>query len=244
MPKISQMYRATVRGSSGRKLGKVTDVLFDPAEPRVVGFLVRRTPLLWIIKLKPRFAPWPDGIEVVAGQPLDLSVPALLAPSAADRALGHDWDTTVVWRDMAVTDTDGTLLGKVKDVGFGRKTGKVLSLTMSEGTGIDLAVGTAEVPGKAVRGFDAGAVVVDTGEAEDTGTSGGAARTAATAYVKAKIAGEGAVDKANAALDNSPVMKAAAENVKPEEMGRTVGGWYRAARKAADRAMNDLESKQ
>jgi sporulation protein YlmC with PRC-barrel domain len=220
MPKISQMYRATVRGSTGRKLGKVADVLFDRAEPRVVGFLVRRTPLLWIIKLKPQFAPWPDDSEVAGGAPLMLSVPSLLSPSAADRALG-----------------------KVKDVGFGRKTGAVRSLTMSEGTGIDLAVGTAEVPGRAVSGFEAGAVVIDTAEADDSGTSGGAARAAATAYVQAKVAGEGVVDKANAALDDSPIMKAAAENVKPEEVGRTVGGWYRAARKAADRAMDDLEKK-
>jgi sporulation protein YlmC with PRC-barrel domain len=243
MPKISQMYRATVRGSTGRKLGKVADVLFDRAEPRVVGFLVRRTPLLWIIKLKPQFAPWPDDSEVAGGAPLMLSVPSLLSPSAADRALGYDWDETVVWRDMVVTDVDGTLLGKVKDVGFGRKTGAVRSLTMSEGTGIDLAVGTAEVPGRAVSGFEAGAVVIDTAEADDSGTSGGAARAAATAYVQAKVAGEGVVDKANAALDDSPIMKAAAENVKPEEVGRTVGGWYRAARKAADRAMDDLEKK-
>jgi uncharacterized protein YrrD len=243
MPKIAQMYRATVRGSTGRRLGKVTDVLFDPSEPRVVGFLVRRTPLLWIIKLKSRFAPWPEDREVVAGVPLVLSVPALLSPSAADRMLGYDWDTTVVWRDMMITDTGGTLLGKVRDVGFGRKTGKVLSLIMSEGTGIDLAVGMAEVPGKAVRGFDGASVVVDTEVAEDSGTSGGAARAAATAYVQAKIAGEGLVDKANVALEESPVVKAAAESVKPEKLGRTVGGWYRAARKAADRALDDLESR-
>jgi len=243
MPKITQMYRATVRGDKGRRLGKVQDVLFDPSEPRVVGFLVRRTPLLWIIKLKSRFAPWPEDREVVAGAPLVLSVPSLLSPSAADKALGYDWDTTVVWRDMVITDTDGTLLGKVKDVGFGRRTGKVLSLIMSEGTGIDLAVGTAEVPGKAVCGFDGASVVVDTRMAEDTGTSGGAARAAATAYVQAKIAGEGAIDKANTALDESPLMKAAADHVKPEKLGRTVGGWYRAARKAADRAMDDLESR-
>jgi hypothetical protein len=114
---------------------------------------------------------------------------------------------------------------------------------MSEGSGIDLAVGTAEIPGKAVKGFEAGAVVVDTAEAEDQGTSGGAARSAATAYVKAKMAGEDAVEKANTALEESAVVKAAAKAVEPEKLGRTVGGWYRAARKAADRAMDDLESK-
>lgn len=243
MPKISQMYRTTVRGSNGRRLGKVQDVLFHASEPRVVGFLVRRTPFLWIIKLKPRFAPWPEGADVVAGGPLVLSKPSLLSPSAADRELGYDWETTVVWRDMVVVDTDGTLLGKVKDVGFGRKTGKVLSLTMSEGTAIDLAVGRVDVPGEAVKGFDGAAVVIDTEAAEESESSGGAARIAATAYVKTKIAGEDAVDKANAAFEESPVVKAAADSVEPEKLGRTVGGWYRAARKAADRAMDDLESK-
>ena len=244
MPKISQMYRTTVRGSTGRKLGKLVDVLFHPSEPRVVGFLVRRTPFLWIIKLKPRFAPWPEDTEVVAGAPLILSVPALLSPSASDQKLGFDWDTTVVWRDMMVVDVDGTLLGKVKDVGFGRKTGKVLSLIMSEGAGIDLAVGTAEIPGKAVRGFEEGAIVIDTKVADDTGTSGGAARAAATAYVQAKAASEDAVDKANAALEDSPIVKAAGEAIQPEKLGRAVGGWYRAARKAADSAMDDLETKK
>ena len=241
MPKITQMYRATVRGSNGRRLGKVQDVLFDPADARVVGFQVRRTPFLWIIKLKPRFAPWPVDGEVTAGVPLVLSVPALLSPSAADRALGYDWETTVVWRDMVITDTQGTMLGKVRDVGFGRKTGKVLTLRMSEGTGIDVAVGTAEIPGTAVVGFDGSTVVIDTEAAEEAGTSGGAARVAATAFVKATMAGEGAVDKANAALDESSIMKAAAESVDPERIGKTLGGWVRAARKAADRATDDLD---
>jgi sporulation protein YlmC with PRC-barrel domain len=243
MPKISEIYRTKVYGSTGRRLGVVADVLFDPTQPRVVGFLVRRTPFLLIIKLKPRFAPWPEGQEVAAGAPLRLTVPKLLSPSQADRALGHDWEDSVVWRSMMVTDRDGTLLGSVKDVGFGRKNGWVLSLTLSEGGLMDSAVGTATVPGDAVIGFDGSTVVVDSDKAEEEGTSGGAAKVAAAAFVTTKMASERAVDIANAALEESAVVKAAAEKIEPEKIGRTLGGWYRSARKAADKAMDDLDAK-
>lgn len=244
MPKVSEMKNVPVLGTNDVLLGTVADVLFDAAEPRVVGFLVEPPKLAIVIRPKGRFAPWPADGEVVGGEPVRVDGTKLLGPRAASRLLGYDWETTVAWRSLPVTGPNGAREGYVKDVGFGRKTGSVRSVTVSLGATRDAAVGSTLVDGEHVKGFDGHAVLVTVEGLQSGQLTGGAAQVAGAGAAYAKVNGEQIVDKANKAVEESPVVKAAAKAYDPERVGRGLGSMIRKARKAAEKGLDEFENRQ
>ncbi len=245
MPKISEMEGATVQGVGGSFLGTVADVLFHPTEPRVAGFLVDPPKVGGRVKLlKARFLPWPEGHEVHADKPVRADGDKLMSDRQAKKTLGYDYHTTVVWRGMPVNDPHGEREGWVKDVGFGRRKGTVRSLTISSGPTKDVAVGATVIDGAHVRGFDGTAVVVTVEGLQAGELAGGAAQLAGAGAAYAAVHGERMVDKANKAVDESKMVKAAAKAYDPEKVGRGIGSFIGRARSAATKGLDDFEKRQ
>jgi sporulation protein YlmC with PRC-barrel domain len=234
MPKVSEMKSVPILGTDDVPLGTVADVLFDPWEPRVVGFLVDPPRVAVVIKPKQRFAPWPEDFEVVPGEPVRIRGKSLLGSRAASKLLGYDWETTVVWRGMPVTGPNGAREGYVKDVGFGRRTGSVRSVTVTVGATRDAAVGATVIDGDHVEGFDGHAVQVSMLGLESGELVGGAAQVAGAGAAFVKVKGEQIVDQANKAVEESAFVKAATKAYDPKKVGRGLGGMIRKARKGLE----------
>lgn len=234
---LVDLYRTPVVSAKGKRIGKVADVLFDAERAAVVGFVVQRPRLLYILDRKDRFLAL-DRTAPSRGEVAVTSEKDAWDKQAAKR-LGIDWETTVVWSGMPVRTESGRQLGKVGDVEFDETTGVVRSVKLSSGATADLAVGTRSVPGMHVRGYREGAVVVGD-EALTAELEGGAAAAAgkATAVAK-KQAGEAAV-AAGAAVGQAVVAtKKAAKAAAQTETGKKAIGWLKAMRDDLVDAMGD-----
>lgn len=221
MPTVSGRYRTRVVGERGRRVGRVVEVIFDATEPRVVGYVVERPRFLWLFDRKDRMLAF-DSTRKQEGR---LHVTGSAAFDAkAEKRLGIEWDRTVVWRGMPVVAENGERVGTVGDVGFA-KDGAVTRLMLSGGVASDVAVGTREIAGELVRGFDGNAIRVDDAAA-DAEYAGGAAAVAGRTAASASVAAERAAEKAKdavAAAAASETGKAAAK------AGKTALGWVKKA---------------
>lgn len=188
MPRVSTMMGRRVYGASGRRLGRASEVLFHPSEPRVVGIQVQPDPHFYIISRRPRFALVAD-VEAVGEDVLRLSTDRLPAERAGERVLGHSWHDTVVWRGMPVHSEAGEVVGAVHDAVYAHSTHLVTRLVISTGAFGDAALGRLEVEGAYIGGFDGEHVIVKPGYNE-IGATGGAAKAAATGAARAKVHGE------------------------------------------------------
>lgn len=236
MPKASEMTGATVRGRKDKKVGVVTQVLFHPNDNRVVGFVVRRPELLFLIRRKPAFVPWPSTASVVAHGDIHAAGGKLLSEAQATRMLGVPFEDTVIWKGMPVTDSSGRTRGTVRDVGVGRSSGTVVALYVSQGGASDVAVGTVKIDGQYVRGFDGTAVQVSSKGFEESAHTGGAAKVAGTTAAYAKVRGEQVVDAAAEGLRNAGV------SVDAQKTGRSAGRMLKKLQDAAGKAIDDYES--
>ena len=213
-----------IGGKKGTKrIGKVRRFVFHPKEKRVVGFVVKRPDLLWMVRRKDLFVAV-SGYEIEDGRIVVSNDPAA-TNRAACKALGVDWDACVLWVGLPVMTEDGDALGVVGSVTFDRKTGVVDSVTTDSGATANALLGKREIPANLVKGFrrGMGAALAQTGaegeeseevvlgailvaeEARDIAVEGGLAEKAgeATAVV---------VDKAHTAVDKAkPVASAAAK---------------------------------
>ena len=178
MPSITAYERLAVIGRSGKKLGRVSAVLFHPSEPRVVGVQVDKGAILGVIDQRPRFVRL-SQLRGIDDEVLALDADTLPKDAAGERALGYRWDDTVVWRGMPVVSPTAQQVGTVHDVEFDAATGEVMALRVSTGAVGDLAVGRLDVSRELVRGFVDEVVVVEAGYGE-LAASGGVAKVAAT----------------------------------------------------------------
>ncbi len=191
MLSISELRGVEVRSPKRAVLGRVTDVLFHPSEPRVVGLEVTPLRLAGVVRRRVRYVPLASvAVREGALATEDRSLPS---NAVGQRLLGFSWDGTVHWRGMPVRGSDGAAVGVVADATFDG-TGVLDALRISTGVAGDVAVGKLTVPAADVRGFD-GAAVVITARSKDLPSDGGAAKAAAKAAVVAKKRG-GAAAKA------------------------------------------------
>lgn len=208
MPTLRGLEGTTVIDAKGATLGTVTRVLCDPEKAVVVGFEVQPPNVAYVVSRKPRYL-------ALAGATLSTESIAFEDPKAwggerAEKALGFEWEHTVIWVGMPVGLPSGDPFGYVRDASFYADSGVVSRILVSDGLTSDLAVGTREFEGAAVDRFD-GAVIRLNAEA-DAEFSGGFARTAGTGAAVAKVVVGDAAKKA-AELSGSAV--AAAAKSKP-----------------------------
>lgn len=165
-----------------RKIGKVFHTVFDPQKPYVVGFIVKRPDLLWMFKRKDKFIAF-DATEIVDGRVHPTMGGDSWDAKAIER-LDLDYDKCIIWENMPIQSDDGSELGRVTNVTFDARTGKVISLNSGDGATAKLLLGTYELPLSMIRGYSGGALVV-TDEATSVEASGGLAEKAGEGTAKA-----------------------------------------------------------
>jgi PRC-barrel domain len=217
----SDIERRELTGAGGVALGTVTDVLFHPSEPRVVGVVVRPPAALAVAKRPDTYLPLSALTFGEAGTRCDLE--ALPKGRKAAEGLGYDPDTTVIWMGMPVAGPDSEPVGVASNALFDESTGRVERLDVGAGIVSDVAHGRYLVPGTEVTGYRDGAVRI-TADVPDLQGSGGFAKTAADgAVVAGRLAhavGEGVVGASGATgrairtVAQADIPKRAAERAK------------------------------
>jgi len=199
-PQISlrEIYRVPVlttkRNGKVKQIGRVDDVLFDLAEPRAVGFSLKR--------------PWPAALfgrrfshRYLARSVL---VPAYDAEGAQIFTLdaqarpprGLDWERTVIFYGLPVYTTDLQKLGKVSDALIRWEDGTLAGLEVSAGVASDATLGKRTLPASYVTGFveaqqeEVPHVLVVDERAKTCGYAGGLASLAGKASARANAAAE------------------------------------------------------
>ncbi len=230
MLSLLDVSRQDVYSAKGKRIGRVADVLFAPGATSVVGFVVSRPRLLFLIDRNDRYLAL-DRTRFSADGLVVADANGAWDGSAAKR-LGHSWDDTVIWVGMPVSTESGVKLGSVRDGLFDEKTGEISAIGLTGGLTADAAVGVRDLPASVVVGFDGQAVRVKD-EAIAYETSGGAAAAAGRGTAVAKKA---AVD---AAAKAAVYTKAAAKAAGQSDVGKRAAGWFKAIKDEVVDAMGD-----
>lgn len=236
MLSLLEVMRMRVLSASGRRVGRVFDVVFAPEGARVVGFVVQRPRLLGLLDRKDRFLAL-DRCSV-AGKEVRATARDAWGRAAAART-GVAWEDSVIWVGMPVRTAGGDALGSVRDGLFDPRTGELDALGLTGGLTADLAVGVRDLPARVVRGFDGSAVVVDD-EAAEVDTSGGAAVAAGRSVAVVKKAGGDAAKKVADAGRTAAAYGASAVRVAAgSETGKKAAGWLKSLAAEVKDAMGD-----
>lgn len=233
----SRIEGKALTGTGAAALGVVTNVLYHPGEPRVIGVAVRPTALLLVVDRPGTYLPLsaltfgPDGTHC--------GLAKLPSTRRAAETLGYDPETTVIWTGMAVRGPAGEEVGRVSDVEFDEESGEVTRVDVGGGAVADVAHGRYLVPGDAVLGYLDGAVRID-GEMTYLEGSGGLAKAAAEGAVAVsaavRAAGEAVVGASGAA---GRTIKAAKESDVTKRAARTVRRTWRDSVDAFHNGMKD-----
>lgn len=141
--------------AAGEKLGKLGDVVFDPASGKVTGFFVDRGGLF----SKPKFLPAGDITNLGEDALTIQSETALLdGPSGLT---GEIAARTV--EGLPVLNASGTVLGKVADVVIDTQALTILALLLSAGIVGDTLHGKPHLPLADVQAVGTDSVVVAAG---------------------------------------------------------------------------------
>ena len=138
----------------------------------------------------------------------------------ARRRLGLDWDECIIWAGMDVRKESGSVLGYVDDVVFSPRTGRVKSVSVSEGGMANAMVGTISIESGQIVGYRDGHMVVSD-DVDERALSGGFAARAGEATARAKIAAGEASAKASKVVGD-------AVDVGSHKLGRALGKAKRA----------------
>jgi len=234
VPSLREVCRYEVFSAKGKRVGRVDDVLFAPEGKSVIGFVVARPRLFYLIDLKDRFLAL-DKSSLSGGR-VTVADPKDAWDGSAAKRLGFSWDDTVIWMGMPVRTQRGTKLGTVRDALFATEGGRLITLGLTGGVTADIAVGVRDVDARLVTGFEGGAVVL-LDEAASAETTGGAAAAAGKgAAVGAKVVGD-------AAKKAAKYGKAAAKVASESDAGKKAMGWLKSMKDTVVDAMGDEDEK-
>lgn len=234
---MRDLYRTPVLSHRGRRVGRAIDVLVHPKENRVIGYVVERPRLLFLLDRKDRYLAADrsratlDAIEATDD-------PAAWDAKASART-GVAWDDTVIWSGMPVRTVGRLRLGAVRDVTFVPESGEIVSIQLSGGAAADVALGLRSVEAGKIVGYRDGAVVVSDVVAQ-TETSGGVAAAAGRGAVVARKqvteAGSAAGRAAKSAIEYGG---AAARAAAGSPTGKKTISWLKSVRDELADAMGD-----
>lgn len=202
------LYEEKGRDGTRKRVGKVVEVLFHPDKPVVVGLMVERPDILFLIRRKDLI------VALDATKVLDDKV-VVDGPKAwgksAGRRLGIDWAKSVIWKGQPVSTESGEKLGYVRDAVFSEEDGHLNGLGLTSGIAADVTIGTKDLPAKFVRGWD-GTKIVVSDEALAIQSDGGAAAVAGrTTAVATHVAVAGAVAATESAKKAAAYAQSAAK---------------------------------
>ncbi|MGE9911664.1 PRC-barrel domain-containing protein [Atopobiaceae bacterium SGI.236] len=210
---------------STKRVGKVHNLVFSPDGKRVVGLMVKRPDIAGMVKRDDVFLAL-DSMGVIDGGLVCTRGDDSFDARACKR-LGLPLDECIIWGGMDVATRSGKPLGFVDDLTFSPKTGRLASVSVSEGSMANAVVGTVIIDADMVVGYAKGHMVVDD-EAAGAALTGGFAAKAGEATAKAKI---------RASEVGSKASKAVGEAVDKGSygLGRVIGK----AKRAVNEAMQD-----
>ena len=226
-------------GTGGVALGVVTNVLYHPSEPRVIGVAARPPALLAVVDRPGTFLP--ISALSLGEQGASCVLAKLPSAKAGAKGLGYDPDLTVIWTGMTVRGSRGQDVGRISDVEFDAESGAVSRIDVGGGVLADAAHVRYLVPGDAVLGYSDGAVRIDADVAGLPGSGGlakAAAEGAVAASVAARAAGEAVVGASGAA---GRTIKAAVDAEVTKRATRTVKRAWRHSVEAFREGMKDDE---
>lgn len=170
-----------------KKHGSVRNVVFHPAKPVAVGYIVKRPDLLWMIKRKDRFVALDSVIVDEEGTHYVMRDNDDAWDRRACKRLDIDFDLCVLWDNMPVRTADGVEVGLISNVVFDEASGKVDHIELGEGSINRAILGHAEVGVESIKGYVDGAILVDVDSA-DVQIAGGVAEKAGEAWGKTSAA--------------------------------------------------------
>ena len=145
------------------RVGKVHMCVFHPEKPLVMGLLVRRPDLAFMVHRSDIFV-WRDAFSIEDGR-IKLSSDRLRwgkkalkqAPPSGDvcedDAVLFDYEKCVLWEGMPLITRNGQHIGSVGDVLFSVNTGSVIQVVATQGAGTDALIGTRTIPANLLVGF-------------------------------------------------------------------------------------------
>jgi len=231
VPSLLEVTRYSVLSAKGKHLGRVNDVLFAPDSKRVVGLVVTRPRLFFLVDLKDRYLAL-DRVVFSEDRELVVKDPNGAWDKAAAKRLGLSWDDTVIWVGMPARTEGRSKLGAVRDGIFELTTGELTHIGLTGGLTTDAAIGVRDLPASFVRGFD-GEAVVFADDAATVETSGGAAAAAGKSAVVARKAAVEAA--ATATLYGKAAVKVAGQSAA----GKKAMGWLKSIKDEVVDAMGD-----
>ena len=136
---------------SYRRIGKVRRFVFHPTEKRVIGFIVKRPDMALMFHRADLFVAIDRAEFVEGGVIVDLASDSTDQKACA--RLGVEWAKCLLWLGMEIVTEDGETLGRVGDITFEPKTGRVANIRRNEGATARWLLGVEEVPAEMIRGF-------------------------------------------------------------------------------------------
>ncbi len=200
-PKPGKEYTKDGMPRRGRKIGKLYQTVFDPTGMRVVGFVVRRPDLLLMFKRPEKFLAL-DSAEFDDDDVLYAKDGSDSWDDKAIKRLGIDYDSCLMWEGMDVKTQNGDELGRVSDISFDERTGKVKTFFLDDGGAARALIGSVEIGGDQVVGYRKGFLIV-TNDVSSQQLSGGLAAKAGAATAKAKINAKEGTRKADEAASKA-----------------------------------------
>jgi sporulation protein YlmC with PRC-barrel domain len=166
-----------------------------------------------MFKRKERFLAW-DAFRVLDGRVV-ATIDRDSWDEPACKRLGINWDECLILEGMLLVTSDGEKVGTIDSVEYDERSGKAISLEVTDGAAARALIGVSKIPLELIIGYQDGRVVAKRAAAE-VKTEGGLAAKAgeqtaiatqaikektASARKTASVAGKQAGKAANQALE-------------------------------------------
>ncbi len=137
-----------------KKVGRIHAFVFHPSRPQLVGFLVKRPDVALMFRRQDEFVAH-NGFDIIDGD-IVVHDDSKAVGRAALKDLQVNLDHCILWFGLPVMCEDGTDFGIADSVTFDPATGRVITLTVSQGSTANTLLGKRTVPGNLIRGFKRG----------------------------------------------------------------------------------------
>lgn len=230
MVRASEVEGRTLTGPDGSVFGTLDRLLLHPDGSAIVMGAAVRPPAVLVVVGRPQTFIALAGLNIAADG-VSTTLVKLLKGREAAEAFGSNPDRTIIWTGMPVAGPGDAAMGIVSDFEFDPVTGAVLAVLVAGGVVANAAHGALSAPAEAIMGYSAGAVHLCRGP-EELDATGGLAKTAAAAAVRAtgavsaasEMAGDAVVSASGAA---GRAIKAAKDAQIGERAARTAGKTWR-----------------
>lgn len=142
-----------------KKVGRIHAFVFHPSKAQLVGFLVKRPDVALMFRREDMFVAH-NGFDLVQDDAGHEVIVVREDPAAqgkgATKALGVNLDNCVIWIGLPAMTPDGRSLGMVDGVEFDPRTGRVVSVEVSQGATANTLLGRRTIPGELMLGFRRG----------------------------------------------------------------------------------------